>query len=58
MRPESWFKRLLRKLGLIKELEFDEQKSNELKREMCNRSIQSGICPESCETCAWNIRSE
>ena len=58
MRPESWFKRLLRKLGLIKEPEFDEQKSNELKREMCNRSIQSGICPESCENCAWNVRSE
>ena len=58
MRPESWFKRLLRKLGFIKEPEFDEQKSNDLKRAMCSRSIQSGICPESCETCAWNVRSE
>ena len=58
MRPEGWFKRLLRRLGLIKEPEFDEQKSNELKREMCGRAIQSGVCPESCETCAWNVRSE
>ena len=58
MRPESWVKRLLRKLGLIKEPEFDEQKSNELKKEMCGRAIQSGVCPESCETCAWYVRSE
>ena len=58
MRPESWVKRLLRKLGLIKEPEFDEQKSNELKKEMCGRAIQSGVCPESCETCAWNVKTE
>ena len=56
MRQESWFKRLLRKLGLIKESKFDEQKSNELKREMCGRSIQSGVCPEACEICAWNVK--
>ena len=31
MRPESWFKRLLRKLGIIKEPKFDEQESNKLK---------------------------
>ena len=56
MRPEGWFKRLLRKLGIIKEPEFDEQKSNELKREMCSRSIQSGVCPKACEICAWNVK--
>ena len=37
MQPEGWFKRLLRKLGIIKEPEFDEQKSNELKREIISR---------------------
>ena len=60
MRPENWFKRLLRKLGLIKEHKIDEQKSNELKRElkreMCGRSIYSGVCPEDCEICAWNVK--
>ena len=56
MRPESWFKRLLRKLGIIKEPKFDEQESNKLKREMCSKSIQSGVCPKVCEICAWNVK--
>ena len=56
MRQESWFKRLLRKLRIIKEPDFDEQESNKLKREMCSRSIQSGVCPEVCEICAWNVK--
>ena len=58
MRPENWFKRLLRKIGLIKESKFDEQKNNELKREMCSKSIQSGVCPAVCEICAWNVKTE
>ena len=44
MRPEGWFKRLLRKLGIIKEPKFDEQKSNELKREMYNVAETERIC--------------
>lgn len=28
--------------------------NNEAKREMCRRAIQSGVCPNACDRCAWN----
>lgn len=31
-----------------------ENKTNVIK-EMCKKSIQSGVCPHACEICAWNI---
>lgn len=31
-----------------------ENKTNGIK-EMCKKSIQSGVCPHACEICAWNI---
>ena len=58
MRPEGWFKRLLRKLGIINEPEFDEQKRNEFKSEMCSRSIHSGVCPQACEICDRTVKNE
>lgn len=27
--------------------------SNENKRKMCIRAIESGVCPNACERCAW-----
>ena len=24
------------------------------KKEMCKKSIQSGVCPHACDICAWN----
>lgn len=39
--------KILNKLGLIKEFEVD-------KAVMCKRAVDSGVCPNSCEICAWN----
>lgn len=39
--------KILKKLGLIKEFEVD-------KSDMCKRAIDSGVCPNACEICAWN----
>ena len=42
---ESWFYRLLKWLGLIKEYEVS-------KKEMCKRA--KSVCNRNCETCAWH----
>lgn len=39
--------KILKKLGLIKEFEVD-------KADMCERAVESGVCPNACEICAWN----
>ena len=44
MREESWWFRLLKKLGLIKTYEIS-------KKEMCERA--KSICSGNCEYCAW-----
>lgn len=31
-----------------------EETSDELKREMCSKVLQSGGCPHDCDRCAWN----
>ncbi len=40
-------KKLGKKLGIIKEYEID-------KSMMCERAINSHVCPENCKICAWN----
>lgn len=42
-------------LKIFKRNETEREVSNEIKREMCRKAIQSGVCPRSCETCAWNV---
>ena len=32
-----------------------KENSDELKREMCKKAVQSGVCPHDCDGCAWNI---
>lgn len=51
MGKESWFYRLLKRIGLIKThaLTFEE------KAEMCRRAVSSGVCPKDCDRCAWRI---
>lgn len=44
-----WFKSLF-----INEKKAKEN-SDEVKREMCKRAVQSGVCPHNCDICAWNI---
>ena len=44
MREESWFYRLLKRIGLIKTYEVS-------KKEMCERA--KSICSKNCESCAW-----
>ena len=44
MREESWFYRLLKRIGLIKTYEVS-------KKEMCKRA--KSICSKNCESCAW-----
>ena len=43
-----WFKSLF-----INEKKAKEN-SDEAKREMCKRAVQSGVCPHTCDICAWN----
>ena len=33
----------------------EKKKSDEAKREMCKRAIHGGVCPHTCEICAWNV---
>ena len=34
----------------------EKKKSDEAKREMCRKAIQSGVCPHACEICAWDVK--
>ncbi len=34
--------------------EREKENSDEIKREMCKRAVLSGVCPHTCDTCAWN----
>ena len=34
--------------------ETPKEVSDENKREMCRRALQSGVCPHDCDICAWN----
>ena len=44
-----WFKSLF-----INEKKAKEN-SDEVKRKMCERAVQGGVCPHTCDICAWNI---
>lgn len=39
--------KVLKKIGLIKESDVG-------KADMCKKAVNSGVCPNSCECCAWN----
>lgn len=45
MKKESWFIRLLKKIGLIKTYEI-------IKKLMCESA--KSICNKDCDSCAWN----
>ena len=45
MKQESWFIRLLKRIGLIKEYTIS-------KRKMCENA--KSICNKDCEYCAWH----
>ena len=45
--------KILEKLGLKKSKVIKEV-SDESKRDMCGKAIQSGVCPHACDICAWN----
>lgn len=32
----------------------EKENSDEIKREMCKRAVQSNVCPHACDICAWN----
>lgn len=51
MKRLSFIYKILKFLGIIKEIEIDQK---EAKVEMCNRAIKSGVCPGTCHICAWN----
>ena len=42
--------KILKKIGLVKEFEVD-------KANMCKRAVESGVCPKTCEICAWNEKA-
>ena len=46
----GWFKSLI----IGKEKKSVKENSDEVKREMCKRALQSGVCPHDCDRCAWN----
>jgi hypothetical protein len=41
-------------LKLFGRKETPKEVSDENKREMCRRALQSGVCPHTCDICAWN----
>ena len=41
----AWFKSLFARKKI----------SDEAKREMCKRAINSRVCPCACDICAWNV---
>lgn len=44
-----FFIKLLKKIGIVKETEID-------KSVMCRRAVESGVCSNCCEKCAWSER--
>ena len=44
----NWFRNLFSSKKKIQE------NSDEAKRKMCERAVQSGVCPHACDICAWN----
>ena len=52
VRKESLIRKILRKLGFIKDIEDDR----EFKMEMCKRAIKANVCPEDCDICAWDAK--
>ncbi len=44
----NWFK------SLFASKENAKENSDEQKREMCKKALQSGVCPHDCDRCAWN----
>ncbi len=44
----AWFK------SLFISKEKAKENSDEAKRKMCERAVQSGVCPHTCDICAWN----
>lgn len=54
MGKQSWFYRLLKRIGLIKSYELTEEQ----KAEMCRRACASGVCPRVCDRCAWGMKYE
>lgn len=35
----------------------EQENSDKMKRDMCWKAIQSGVCPHVCEKCAWKTKS-
>lgn len=44
----NWFRNLFNSKKKIQE------NSDEIKREMCRKAVQGGVCPRACDICAWN----
>lgn len=61
MKKETFIQKLIRLLKTIifKESEEKEKENSDLlKREMCIKAVRSGVCPNSCCICAWNVEKE
>ena len=54
MGKQSWFYRLLKKIGLIKTYEV----SKEQKADMCRMARAYGVCPKNCDCCVWGERKD
>ena len=48
-RITNWFKGLS-----CSKKKIQENNDDEIKREMCRKAVQSGVCPHTCDICAWN----
>lgn len=44
----NWFK------SLFNSKKKTQENSDEIKKEMCRTAVQSGVCPHTCDICAWN----
>lgn len=51
----TFIKSILNRI-IKKDSETEKRRSDEMKREMCRRAIQSNVCPNTCKICAWNVK--
>lgn len=55
MRKQTFIERIINRFkSLFISKKKVQDNSDEIKREMCKKAVQGGVCPHACDRCAWN----
>lgn len=55
MKKQTFVERIINWLkSLFCSKKETQENSDEIKREMCKKAVQSGVCLHDCDICAWN----